>query len=121
MFDSERPLIFASHYWIVTDHTPSGEVYSSANASYVANTDATYLAWVASGGQVSTIATHNELMDLLQQQHPSGAGIDMRVWRMLVKLNADIKAMKQAGNVGGLTMTFSQDVDALLAAFPKTS
>lgn len=40
-----------NHYWIITSH--AGQVFSSSAGDYVADTDPTYLAWLAAGGAVT--------------------------------------------------------------------
>jgi hypothetical protein len=64
----------ADNYWIVADQ-PAAVRWSSAGAAYVADTDATYLAWIAAGFEVSYIASEQELADLLNETYPAGSPI----------------------------------------------
>lgn len=62
----------ANWYWIVGDTNPSTQVYSSARAAFVANTDATYEAWVAAGNAPTSIDTAANLSQVFAQQFPAG-------------------------------------------------
>lgn len=53
----------ANWYWVVAGS--STQVYSSAQAAYVPVSDATYQAWLASGGIATVIAAEQDLMDYL--------------------------------------------------------
>jgi hypothetical protein len=57
-------------YWNVGDG-PSGQVYSSAGAQYVATTDTTFAAWLAAGNATTSIATYADLMGVLSN-YPAG-------------------------------------------------
>lgn len=57
-------------YWIVG--TDTAQVFKSAAASYVATTDKTYSAWIATGNEPTKIASEQELWDVLSQVFPAG-------------------------------------------------
>jgi hypothetical protein len=54
-------------YWSVQDSSPASQVFSSASGSFVALSDATYVAWLAANGgnQPTNIATQRGLYALL--------------------------------------------------------
>lgn len=52
-------------YWIVSGSTTA--VYSSAARDYVAADNPTYLAWLASGGRTTNIASEYELGEVLER------------------------------------------------------
>lgn len=57
-------------YWFVDgDET---KVFSSAVGDYVQLDDATYQAWLSSGGKPTRIASEIELWNVLAQQYPAG-------------------------------------------------
>lgn len=57
-------------YWIVAGSTT--QVYSSASASYVPVTDATYEAWLAAGNLPTKIDTEANLQGVFAAQYPAG-------------------------------------------------
>ncbi len=57
-------------YWIVAGSTT--QVFSSARAMYVPVTDATYVAWIAAGGNPTRIASEAELFGVLTDSFPAG-------------------------------------------------
>ena len=64
----------SDNYWIVGDQDPTVR-WSSAQVLYVADSDSTYTAWVASGFDTCIIATEQELADLLNTTYPAGSPI----------------------------------------------
>jgi hypothetical protein len=60
----------AAWYWIVAGD--SSKVWSSAAAAYVATSDATYVAWLASGGLATKIDTEASLQQVLAAAYPPG-------------------------------------------------
>lgn len=68
-----------NHYWRVIGHAPSTDVYSSARAQYVDENDAQYLAWLDDGGLTTTIASQDDLYDVLIQQYEAGLPLAVRL------------------------------------------
>ena len=64
-------------FWIVTDHTPSTEYYSSAARGYVSNTDTAYTGWLAADENRApgSGSTEDELFDILFVNYPEGLPI----------------------------------------------
>src|SRR5689334_10268608 len=65
------PLIYdpLNWYWTVNSDT-QGRVYSSKLGDYVPISDATYQAWLASGGVASSVNAEVEIGVLLASQYP---------------------------------------------------
>jgi hypothetical protein len=64
----------SDNYWLVLDQ-PDDVRWSSASVAYVADSDATYVAWLAAGFETSIITTEQELADLLNATYPAGSPI----------------------------------------------
>jgi hypothetical protein len=64
----------SDNYWQVLDQ-PDDVRWSSAAVAYVADSDATYVAWLAAGFETSIITTEQELADLLNATYPAGSPI----------------------------------------------
>jgi len=64
----------SNNYWLVGDQPPDVR-WSSGAVAYVADTDATYVAWLAAGYETSEIASEQELADLLNATYPAGSPI----------------------------------------------
>lgn len=60
----------SSWYWIVGESKT--QVYSSAQAAYVAVTDKTYAAWLAAGNLPTNIDTEADLWSVLATAFPAG-------------------------------------------------
>jgi hypothetical protein len=64
----------SDNYWIVGDQPPDVR-WSSVAVAYIADSDGTYVAWLAAGYEPSIIATEQELADLLNATYPAGSPI----------------------------------------------
>lgn len=103
------PWVFSlgNHYWQVLDRSPATTRFSSqqwfagAATSYLSTANATYLAWVASGGQETVISTNDEVTQVVSNYLLSVAG-------NLMKLSCDAAS---AGSI--ITLSGEQTVDGI--------
>ena len=95
-------------YWAPAGHGTN--VFSSAGAAYVANTDAGYLAWVAEGNTANTAITDGDLAFVLAQANLNAAAlaVDPGDLSTLTRVNAALTAFA-AGCA--LTSTGTPDLD----------
>jgi hypothetical protein len=70
-----QPYRINDWYWTVADTNPTTQVYSSASASFVAITDATYQSWLGFMGNAPTqIPTQADLIWVFNNGgYPAGA------------------------------------------------
>lgn len=66
-------------YWVVGDHTPANEVYSTAAAAYVPDDAAAYVAWLAKGDIPTVIPQEAELIEHLKERYEEGLPMMVRL------------------------------------------